>query len=382
MRIGISVISHAGQNIWENGMGQNVFFLAQALKAVPFVSSIVLIDVGDQGVLPEQVRLDQHNFQLLKQAEATDQVDVIIELAGALDQGWLALQRARGKKVVYYCVGQPHVGLAETSIFDRAGSFPASGRCDQVWLLPKDTAHIAMMRTINRCPVHIAPYLWNPDFLQDRVQEIAKQGHHYGWQSQAGAAEKRGLRVAIFEPNVSVVKTSSIPMLVCDEAYRAEPASVQLMNVLNTLHMKDHNTMLYLANSLSLVREHKACFHGRHDIAGFMAQFADAVVAHQWDNDQNYSYLDALYGDYPLIHNSPWLHGFGAGYYYQGFEAAQGGQQLLTAWREHDERLPDQRRAAQAVFAATDPVSAANVQEHTRLLTQLCAGAPQLLEAA
>jgi hypothetical protein len=31
----------------------------------------------------------------------------------------------------------------------------------------------------------------------------------------------RQLRVAIFEPNISVVKTSSIPMLVCDEAYRS-----------------------------------------------------------------------------------------------------------------------------------------------------------------
>lgn len=382
MRIGISVISHAGQNIWENGMGQNVFFLAQALKAVPFVSSIVLIDVGDQGVLPEQVNLDQLQLRLLKQGEATDQVDVIIELAGALDPSWLALQRARGKKVVYYCVGQPHVGLAETSIFDRHGSFPAAGRSDQVWLLPKDAAYLPMMRTINRCPVEIAPYLWSPGFLQDRVQEIARQGHHYGWKSQAAGSEKRALRIAIFEPNVSVVKTSSIPMLVCDEAYRAEPASVQMMNVLNTLHMKDHNTMLYFANSLNLVREHKACFHGRHDIAGFMAQFADTVVSHQWGNDQNYSYLDALYGDYPLIHNSPWLHSFGAGYYYQGFEAVQGSQQLLTAWSEHDERLPDQRRATQAVFAATDPLSVANVQEHIRLLTQLCADAPQLLEAA
>ncbi len=30
------------------------------------------------------------------------------------------------------------------------------------------------------------------------------------------------------------------------------------------------------------------------DIAGFMSQYADAVVLHQWGNDQNYVYLDAL----------------------------------------------------------------------------------------
>ncbi len=92
-------------------------------------------------------------------------------------------------------------------------------------------------------------------------------------------------------------------MLVCDEAYRADPASVRVTHVLNTLHMKDHATMLYFANSMNLVREHKAVFYGRDDIVGFMVQHADAVVSHQWRNEQNYSYLDALYGDYPLTHN-------------------------------------------------------------------------------
>ena len=113
--------------------------------------------------------------------------------------------------------------------------------------------------------------------------------------------------MAIFEPNISVVKTCNIAMLVCDEASRAEPGSVTAMHVLNTLHLKDHPTMLYLANSLDMVRQHRAVFHGRHDFVGFMVQHADAVVSHQWQNDQNYSYLDALYGDYPLVHNSPWL---------------------------------------------------------------------------
>ena len=361
-------------------MGQNVVFLARALQAVPFVRSTVLIDVGDHGGMPQQVNLEALQLKLMGQREASDEVDVVFELAGALDPAWLALQRARGKKVVYYCVGQPHVGLVETSVFDRPGSFPPAGRCDEVWMLPKDQQHSAMMRTMTRCPVRIAPYLWGPLFLQQRMEEIAQQGHVYGWSAQAPATGRRALRVAIFEPNVSVVKSSSIPMLACDEAFRREPDSVEMMHVLNTLQMQQHPTMLFFANSLDLVRQHKACFHGRNDIAGFMAQHANAVVAHQWCNDQNYSYLDTLYGDYPLIHNSPWLQQFGAGYYYPGFEAATGGEQLLHAWRHHEENLPDQRRAAHALFAAVDPLATANVHAHTHMLMQLCQDAPALLE--
>ncbi|WP_322084017.1 DUF2827 family protein [Burkholderia sp. BCC1972] len=37
MRIGISVFTHAGLNVWENGLGQNVFYLARLLRTLPFV---------------------------------------------------------------------------------------------------------------------------------------------------------------------------------------------------------------------------------------------------------------------------------------------------------------------------------------------------------
>ncbi len=32
IRVGISVVTHQGQNIWQNGLGQNVIFLSEALQ--------------------------------------------------------------------------------------------------------------------------------------------------------------------------------------------------------------------------------------------------------------------------------------------------------------------------------------------------------------
>ncbi|MBD3787004.1 MAG: DUF2827 family protein, partial [Sphingomonadales bacterium] len=172
-------------------------------------------------------------------------------------------------------------------------------RCDEVWLLPKDRLSIPMMRTLYRCPVHEVPYIWHPGFVEQRIAALAEHRVRFGY--EANRVQGEGLRVAIFEPNISVVKACNVPMLICDEAYRIDKRSVKAMNVLNALHVKDHPTMLHFAGSLDLMRERRACFLGRHDVVGFMGQQADAVVAHQWGNDQNYSYLDALYGDYPLI---------------------------------------------------------------------------------
>jgi hypothetical protein len=141
------------------------------------------------------------------------------------------------------------------------------------------------------------------------------------------------------------------------------------MHALNTLHMKDHPTLNHLANSLDIVKAGKAIFHGRNDIAGFMAQFSDAVVSHQWGNDQNYLYLDVLYGGYPLIHNSPWMRD--AGYYYPGFDAQEGGRQLLLAAREHDSSLADYRARAQRVIDAVNPFNQANLDAFADRLLNL-----------
>ncbi len=372
MRIGISVLTHAGQNIWENGMGQNVLFLARLLQRIEFVESVVLVDAGDQQTMPPQVDLDALGLAFGRARELTDTLDVVIEMAGALDVQWLSYFRACGGRVVYHCVGQPFAALAEPIVFTDKGHFSKPDRCDEVWLLPKDATFTPMMRLMHRCPVHEVPYLWSPQFLAQRVAEVEASGFRFGYTPRT--AEQPGFRVAIFEPNISVVKASTVPMLICDGAYRASAEAVTSMQVLNTLHLKDHPTMLYLANSLDIVRQHKAIFHGRHDFAGFMVQFADAVVSHQWQNDQNYSYLDALYGNYPLVHNSPWLRD--AGYYYPDFDIAAGTQQLLEAVRGHDAQLGDYRARSQRVFDAIDPLQQTNIDAYAQRLLHLVGGNP------
>ncbi|MEJ8854165.1 DUF2827 domain-containing protein [Variovorax robiniae] len=367
MHIGISVISHTGQNIWENGMGQNVLFLAQLLQRLEFVDRVQLVDMGDQPNVAPQVDLNAMGLELVKPQAVTDTLDVIIELAGALPGEWLAHFRACGGKAVYMCVGQPHVGLAEPILFTDKATFVKAERMDEVWLLPKDAGFAPMLRTLHRCPVHEVPYIWSPQFLEQRVKEVEASGYRYGHEKGRAA-----WRVAIFEPNISTVKSCLIPMLGCDMAYRTAPDKIASMQVLNTLHMKDHPTMLFLANSLDIVRDGKAIFHGRHDFAGFMVQHADAVISHQWQNEQNYSYLDALHGDYPLIHNSPWLGD--AGYYYPRFDAPAAGAQLLHALRDHDAQMEGYRARTRRVFDAVSPFAVENLVGYARRLLHLVGG--------
>jgi len=381
MRIGISTLSTAEQNIWSAGITQNALFLAKLLRSIPFVCDVVLLDVGSEDNLGPQVNLGWFGTRMLKLPDAADQVDVIIEMAGAIDTQWLDLQRARGKKVVWHCVGQPYAGLVEGTLFRETGFFLRTERHDAIWLLPKDEVFIPMLRTLHRCEVEVVPYIWDPIFLQQRIDEVGKLGLHFGYRSRAEVADSSvGWNLAIFEPNISPIKSGLISMLVVDAVCRKEPDAIQQLQVLNTLHLVDHPTLLFLANSLDVVRQHKTIFTGRHDIAGFVSHHrVDAIVAHQWQNDQNYAYLDALYGGYPLIHNSPWLKH--AGYYYPDFEIQQGAAQLRNAMTSHDENLDGYAQRSAHYLESVALTCEPNVMVYAELLRNLCADKPEWLES-
>lgn len=165
-------------------------------------------------------------------------------------------------------------------------------------------------------------------------------------------------------------------MLIADTAYRQQPQAFAKLSMLNMEHFAQHPTLLYMANTLDMVKQHKAVFLGRNDIAGFMGESGThAVISHQWTNDQNYLYLDVLHGNYPLIHNSPWLRD--AGYYYPDFEVAEGASALLQAYHQHDNDLHGYAARAARYFDSVSIHNPDNIQRYTDLLRAVCHDRPQ-----
>jgi hypothetical protein len=190
----------------------------------------------------------------------------------------------------------------------------------------------SLLRTLIRAPVVAVPHLWSPVFIQNSADSLTLKGKGFGFIPDESVVQ-RPWRVGIFEPNNTVTKASFIPMLVCEAAYRGNRDCLAHMMVMNTEHMKEHTTFNRFASSLDLTKDHKATYEPRLPFVDCMTSYKlDAVVAHQWQNAQNYAYYDALYGGYPLIHNSPILDQHGVGFYYPDFSAVIGGEKFLEAW--------------------------------------------------
>jgi hypothetical protein len=372
--VAVSILPTATTHIWSNGLNQNIAFLLMLLEQIPFVGKTYLLNCGNVDQLPPTLEFSGLPVALARPDELTHEVDLVIEMGGALPLEWTRHVRALGVKVVSFLVGNSFTAQAELPIFAREGMAFTPTPSDEVWILPQYLKTSAsMLRTATRRPVVPMPHVWSPFFLEKQIATLATQGHRFGF--DPARRRSPGWRAAIFEPNISVTKTSFIPMLVCEAAYRLRPEALSLMMVMNAFHMKEHPTFNRLALHLQLTRDSKASYEPRVAFAECMAgQAMDAVVSHQWENAQNYLYYDALHGGYPLVHNSTLLQEHGVGFYYPEFDAGAGGQALLGAWEQPDEYWTDYRRHAAAFLETVSPRDEANLRTFADRITGLLEG--------
>lgn len=367
MRVGITLLTNDGHNVWNNGIGQNVYHLACLLEQISFVETVALLDCGDQGVPPNNSGAIGERFPLIPIRDASDAIDVVIELSGGLDGEWAQRFRFRGGKVVSYLCGQPYAAFVEPTIFGRPAFFSLAQRCDEVWLLPKDRQFQAMLRGIHRCPVGEVPYLWAPTFLDDTAQMIEQDGLSFGYRE--GSLTQSPAIAAIFEPNISTIKMGIVPFLVCEEVHHRSPARIERLHFMNTLQLAEHPTFVALVGGAELYKAGKVSLEARDYFARVMGRGANVVISHQIDCSQNYLYLDVLHGNYPLIHNSPLF--VDVGYYYPESDIAAGCEQFERACREHDRNLAEYRQRATRAIRALSPANRANQDVYARRLLAL-----------
>lgn len=372
LNIGISISATKGAHIWANGINQNIALLAQLLRKSPAFDKVWFLNGGDAEEFPPELAFEGIDVPLVRPQEVTHEIDIVIEMGAILPIDWMRHVHALGAKIVCFGVGHNYNALAETIIFEKPGGMHLSDPELRVetWGLPQHAKTCTpLMKTLTRKPVVDMPHLWSPYFLDKTIWAAEADGNSFGFKADDHARANKGWRVAIFEPNIAVVKNAWIPMLVCEDAYRKNPESVSYMMVMNSFHMKEHLTFNRFASNLDLTKHGKASYEPRQAFVAIMAgNSMDAVVAHHWECGQNYGYYDALYGGYPLIHNSEYLQKDGVGIYYPEFSATKGGDALIEAWNQPPEYWQDYKKKADEFLKTLHPENPENIRIFTERL--------------
>jgi hypothetical protein len=189
-------------------------------------------------------------------------------------------------------------------------------------------------------------------------------GGKFGYQPKTPEYKQK---IAIFEPNINIVKSSIYPMLISELVYREKPELIGGIHVTNTAKFHRQTSFNKFAFTLDITKNNIASYDDRYDTPSFMSFYGDVVVSHQWENGLNNLYFDLLYGNYPLVHNSTFLKDIG--YYYEGFDAKSGAKQLIKALSKHNHE--DYKKKCKKELDKVDIYNADNIKAYENSLFAL-----------
>lgn len=365
-RVGITIfVSGTGElALFENGLRQNVLFLYRLFASAPGCADVFLLNHGDADPVESAAHLGIPKDRIIRSDRVPGRLDFVIVAGAAVDSATVERWKREGTRIIAYKGGNGAVismeAMCASPPRSDAERYFDAGYYDAVWMTPQHIhTYKGWCETIYRCPVHEIQQIWEPLFIEAQPETVRA---NFGYRPGLGA-----WRVGIMDPNITVMKTSHVPMMVCEYAFRQAPDMFRAFYVTNGLPHANNPHFVSFAAALSATRAGVMTLEPRFVGPAFLANHADAIVTHHWENGLNYLFYEVLFGGYPLIHNSSFLRGHG--YYYSDFAAAEGGQALVDAHVAHDDGLAAYRERNAALFSDLSPTGSRAVGAHERLLS-------------
>lgn len=363
MNIGILIaINEENESIWTNGIKQNAIYLLKTLNMLGH--NVYLVNTTSTVTAPydDKVVWDVNEFPVMDWTNAYKESDILFFLGSIIPDGYIDLFKSLGenRKAIKYVCGNTYIMDAESSIFELTGEgrrYPNkiqyyNQNFDEVWILPHhwntNSEYLRVLHNLPKDKVKVVPFIWDPHFLDIETEK------YLGLESSelpiyVPGKDINEKKITSFEPNINIVKWSMIPTLMVEDYFNdgGEFNKFTILSGDSLITQKFYQTILEntkLYNNDPI----KINWLPRIPVTHALSKITDVIVSHQWENALNFSYLDVLYLQYPLVHNSPYLKD--AGYYYEGFNIAEGKKQLKLAMNNHDANLDDYNAKSEEVL--------------------------------
>jgi len=312
---------------WANGIVQNIMFLYKIFEIGGYYPYIFMSEKP------------QTQSDFLKQFRIIDRNDwnknpfilhAYIEISLSFVAGSRKALKASGAHIYKLCLGNMVSMDIEHSIYYNDRDFPhhVIGGTDTVLFLPHHDFQQEYVSAINNIfPVaKITPYLWEPLLIHDLYDS-------FQWNT------KGPYSFTIMEPNISFLKCSLVPLMLCDSYYRETPGLVDGVVVVNGEIL---NKSVYFKESilqnLDLHKSKKLHLLQRFEVRKIAQTFKhNIVVMHGVNNDYNNLFFEFLYLGFPVVHNYEKLRNFG--YYYKDNDIKMGAKLIDTVIKTHGANL-------------------------------------------
>lgn len=314
------------RSVWDTDAGQQAWWSACLFTGSPELEVAGFVFSQGDGfcLAPPDGR-----FSVFKMPGEVPPADVLVSFGHALPVDWIDRFREGGGRVAQVAMGQHLPEAAERIIFNKGGDFFAAlARADVVWTFPGDAEAPSLSRLAG-APVQEVSKLWTPFFLETR-KDFSKSPFGY-------VPGKKRWRLCISQENSGLLKNFVTPFLVLENAHRAAP---RVIGEVHIARMRKIRSTLGFAGFMKLSALHAQGYvtlWNDEPSGDFLATRGDCLIAHGLESTPPNVCLEALHGNYPLVHNFAAMSGLG--YFYEDFDAFSGARALVRAFEAHDQNL-------------------------------------------
>ena len=324
-------------NIFANGLFQNVFFLLKMFDAMGMLPILIVNDKPKTlDKIPEVLRTCRIMSveDLIKQPIP---VAAYIEIGMSIDLVMRKFLNMIGSRTYKLYLGNILNIDIETPIFYPGMNFAhhVVGEIQDIWVSPHYGQHAEYACAINGIDpaspsCKIAPYIWDSCVLTDDGKR------NITWRPRKADEEET---IVIMEPNISFQKSCIVPLVILEQWFRAHPDWKGNVIVVNGERAAQVNYFRdNLLNQLDIYKAGRIQLIGRMDIISVLTKYPSATfLCHQINNEFNYMALELLWSGFPVLHNSAAWSEFG--YYYKGSNIVEGAELLETIRTSHSELL-------------------------------------------
>ena len=349
MKIGLTLnMPDDIKSLFSNGIRQNVLYLGELLCNIGYDCYFILDDKNcNQQIIDKLFYLDKFKYIKYSNIFPMD-FDVIISIGYEMDVSIIKQLKYMNTKIIAYLCGNSYFIDTEKILYNQHKSRDSGKYINkndeplysQIWSIPQMVnTNKYYWQTLHRAKCIEVPFIWSENAIRLAIITENKTYDDLLYKTNDNTNNK----IAIFEPNISLMKWSFPALLICENAYRTNNNVIKQVYVNNISDKKtginDFNLDAFtkIVNNLDLCLDKKISIEGRYNTLSFMSEHASVVVSHQWENNLNYIYFDLAWMGWPIIHNASLCKD--VGYYYEQFNYEEGGHKLIEACSNHDSNL-------------------------------------------
>lgn len=344
------------KGLFVNGLQQNIIFLAELLKKIGHNSIIAINHDVDLCKDPPK------DILIIEESEILDyKYDYILQTGFVISNDTIKNIKTKNPntKNIHIHYGNRMLADIEQCKWDTR---PIDNfEVDEVWISPHYEVSIPYFKTYyNTEKVFFIPYIWSPKYIDIHERIWLKDGKTCEFQPQ----EKPN--ICILEPNLNMTKNCIPSIFICEELFRFDPNAFNELQVYCSTSVRDKIYFKKLMWNLDIQKNRRVAYPNRTIVSKIFSHENPFIVSHQLMNGLNYTYLEALHFNIPLIHNSKYIKN--AGYYYPEYDTKKGFEQLKFALSHHSDYLESYKKSAQVELYKYSPDNPEVIDGYKRLL--------------